>query len=89
MAKKTKKRNDGGPRLSERQLYQPGVDGAGRSLAAVVPAVRAVKAVAAATQPADEELAAEYRYVLTDLKKIAWLALAMLVLLIALALIIV
>lgn len=86
MAKKTKKRSGGGPRLSERQLYQPGMESVPVPSTTVGPASR-VAAVAA--QPADEELAAEYRYVLTDLKKIAWLALAMLVLLIALALVIV
>jgi hypothetical protein len=84
MAKKTKKRS-GGPRLSERQLYQPGMDGgSGASVATPV-----IKTVVATTQPADDDLAAEYRYVLTDLKKIAWLALAMLVLLIVLAFVVV
>ncbi len=86
MAKKTKKRSDGGPRLSERQLYQPGMDGAGGRPAAVIPVA---KTAAVTAVPADEELATEYRYVLTDLKKIAWLALAMLALLIALAFIVV
>jgi len=85
MAKKTKKRS-GGPRLSERQLYQPGRESVATPSAAVVPAA---KVVAAASQPTDEDLADEYRYVLTDLKKIALLALAMVVLLIVLALIIV
>ncbi len=85
MAKKTKKRTgNGGPRLSERQLYQPGMGSAPVPSAAAVPAVVAVTA-----QLADEDLAAEYRYVLTDLKKIAWLALAMVVILIALAFIVV
>ena len=86
MAKKTKKRSSGGPRLSESQRYQPGVDGIGGQAAAVV---QPVKAVAATAQPADVELVEEYRYVLTDLKKIAWLALAMLTLLVALAFIVV
>ena len=86
MAKKTKKRSNGGPRLSERQLYQPGMDGAAVSPATVIPAA---KAVAVAAQPADEDLATEYRYVLTDLKKIAWLAVAMLVLLVVLAFVVV
>jgi len=86
MAKKTKKYSNGRPRLSERQLYQPGMGSTAAPSAAVIPAV---KAVAVAAQPADEDLAAEYRYVLTDLKKIAWLALAMLVLLVALAFIVV
>ncbi len=86
MAKKTKKYSNGGPRLSERQLYQPGVGGIAGATVAAVP-VKASASVAA--QPADEDLAAEYRYVLTDLTKIAWLALAMLVLLVALAFIVV
>lgn len=86
MAKKTKKRSNGGPRLSERQLYQPGMGGAPVPSAAAVPVG---KMVAVAAQPADEDLATEYRYVLTDLKKIAWLALAMLVLLVVLAFVVV
>lgn len=85
MAKKTKKRSNGGPRLSERQLYQPGMDGIVG--VATAPTIKAPAVVAA--QPVDDDLAAEYRYVLTDLKKIAWLALAMLVLLVALAFIVV
>jgi len=83
MAKKTKKRSTRRPRLSERQLYQPGVDG----VSAVPSAALVTKPVTA--QPDDEDLAAEYRYVLTDLKKIAWLALAMLVLLVVLAFVVV
>ncbi|MGC9395684.1 MAG: hypothetical protein ACP5J4_12600 [Anaerolineae bacterium] len=77
MAKKTKKRSRGRPRLTERQLYRPGVDGVSGISAAVL------------VKPDDEDLAAEYRYVLTDLKKIAWLALAMLVLLVVLAFVVV
>ncbi len=86
MAKKTKKRSNGRPRLSERQLYQPGMDNAARPSATVVPAARVV---AVAAQPADEDLAVEYHYVLTDLKKIAWLAAAMLALLVVLAFVVV
>lgn len=86
MAKKTKKRSNGGPRLSDRQLYQPGMDGAAVPSAAVIPAA---KVAAVTAQPADADLVTEYRYVLTDLKKIAWLALAMLVLLVVLALVVV
>ena len=86
MAKKTKKRSNGGTRLSDRQLYQPGMDGAAVPSAKVIPAA---KAAVVAAQPADEDLAAEYRYVLTDLKKIAWLAVAMLALLVVLALVVV
>lgn len=85
MAKKTKKRSTGGPRLSERQLYQPGMDGVGgASMGASV-----IKPTVTVAQSADDDLAAEYRYVLTDLKKIAWLALAMLVLLVVLAFVVV
>jgi len=85
MAKKTKKRSNG-PRLSESQRYQPGVDGVAVPSAVIIPAV---KAVAATAQPADEDLVEEYRYVLTDLKKIAWLAVAMLALLVVLAFVVV
>jgi hypothetical protein len=86
MAKKTKKRSSGGPRLTERQLHQPGMGSIGGAATVVAPST---KVAAPAAQPADEDLAVEYRYVLTDLKRIAWLALAMLVLLIALAFIVV
>ena len=85
MAKKTKKRGRERPRLTERQLYQPGMAGVSG-----VPTVASVaKAAAVAAQPDDEDLVAEYRYVLTDLRKIAWLALAMLVLLVVLAFVVV
>ena len=84
MAKKTKKRRRS-PRLSERQLYRPGMD----SVVGGAAAAPASKTSAATKRPADEDLAEEYRYVLTDLKKIAWLVLAMLVLLIALAFVVV
>jgi hypothetical protein len=80
MAKKTKKRSSG-PRLSESQRYKPGENG--------IAAVPMRQAVAVSAQPADADLVEEYRYVLTDLKKIAWLALAMLALLIVLAFIVV
>ncbi len=86
MAKKTKKRSNDRPRLSESQLYRPGVDGIKPAAAAVAPTM---KAVAVSAQPADADLVEEYRYVLTDLKKIAWLALAMLALLIVLAFVVV
>lgn len=93
MAKKTKKRSTGRPRLSESQLYRPGVDGVKPASAVVAPTVKAVsptaKAVAVSAQQADADLVEEYRYVLTDLKRIAWLALAMLALLIVLAFIVV
>ena len=85
MAKKMKKSKTGTPRLSERQLYQPGMANVS-GVAAVAPVA---KTITTSAQPDDEDLAAEYRYVLTDLKKIAWLALAMLVLLIVLAFVVV
>ncbi len=79
MAKKT--RRSSGARLSEAQLYRP-------TLGAPV-AAKAVAAAPAAHVPTDEQLAQEYRYVTTDLKRIGVLALAMLVLLIVLAFVIV
>ena len=67
------------PRLSEAQLYRP--------------TKNAVADVAAEEVPEDassaEVLAEEYQYVIQDLKKIGWLALAMLALLVVLALVIV
>ena len=84
MAKKTKKRTDG-PRLSERQLYRPGME----RVVGTPAAAPVGKPLAVTARPADEDLAEEYRYVLTDLKKIGWLALAMLVSLVALALIVI
>ncbi|HQE92229.1 MAG TPA: hypothetical protein PLH19_06040 [Anaerolineae bacterium] len=80
MAKKAKKRS-GGPRLSESQRYQPGKP------SGVVTPVRQAETVS--TLPANTDLVEEYRYVLTDLKKIGWLALAMLTLLVVLAFILV
>ena len=75
MAKKKRE----APRLSEAQLYRP--------------TKNAVVDVAAEGIPEDasaaEVLAEEYQYVIQDLKKIGWLALAMLALLIVLALVIV
>jgi len=57
------------PRLSEAQLYRPGADDMGEK-----------------DPGADEQdLAEEYRYVITDLKRIGILALVMLALLIVLA----
>ena len=86
MAKKTgKKRSTTSPRLSESQLYRPRKAGIASDVAAPTIASKAVSSRA----PSEEELQAEYRYVLTDLKKIAWLALAMLVLLVGLAIVIV
>ena len=75
MAKKKRE----APRLSEAQLYRP--------------TKNAVADVAAEKIPEDassaEVLAEEYQYVIQDLKKIGWLALAMLALLVVLALVIV
>jgi len=61
---------------------------AGTARGATAPARAPSKTMSSRT-PGEEELQAEYRYVLTDLKKIAWLALAMLVLLVGLAIVIV
>jgi hypothetical protein len=63
------------PRLSEAQLYQPN-----QAASVVEPA-----------QPGsgEEDLAEEYRYVLTDLKRIAILALVMLAVLIVLSFVLV
>ncbi|HOT92880.1 MAG TPA: hypothetical protein PLJ78_17005 [Anaerolineae bacterium] len=80
MAKKTKK-SYRGPRLSEAQRYRPE--------AKVGAAAPVSQPVVASVVPADADLMEEYRYVLTDLKRIAWLAVAMLALLIVLAFIIV
>ncbi len=82
MGNKTRKKGKGGPRLSATQLHRPGTQAAVVAAAPRQPEV--VK-----TPATDTDLVEEYRYVLTDLKKIAWLALAMLVLLIVLAFIVV
>ena len=86
MAKKTKKKRSAtSPRLTESQLYQPGRTGTAHPRAGV----KASSEAASSRIPNEEELRGEYRYVLTDLKKIAWLALAMLILLVVLAMVIV
>ena len=87
MAKKGKKRSSGKSRLSKKQRYIPEA----KAVTAEKGSTLQSKAVKKASSriPTEEELAQEYRYVLTDLKKIGWLALAMLALLIALAFIIV
>jgi hypothetical protein len=73
------KKKRGGPRLSEAQLYRP-TKNAGADVAAEEVLEDASSA---------EVLAEEYQYVIQDLKKIGWLALAMLALLVVLALVIV
>ncbi len=73
MAKKSRRT----PQLSDAQLYRPGAK------------ADAVVETPVTTAVSEETLAEEYRYVLTDLKKIAWLALVMLGLLIALAFVLV
>ncbi len=90
MAKKGKKRSSGKSRLSKKQRYIPEAKAVSAATAETGSTLQR-KAVKKATSriPTEEELAQEYRYVLTDLKKIGWLALAMLALLIALAFIIV
>ncbi len=67
------------PRLSEAQLYRPT-----QGVVVDVAAEELLEDVSSA-----DVLAEEYQYVIQDLKKIGWLALAMLVLLIVLALVIV
>ncbi|MBN1876492.1 MAG: hypothetical protein JXA33_19870 [Anaerolineae bacterium] len=83
MAKK--KRDKSSPKLSASQLYHPQkaqVAGTAES------AVQTVD-LEATSVPGDAALVEEYRYVLTDLKKIAWLAIMMLALLVVLAFVIV
>ncbi len=82
MAKKKRKRKTG-PRLSASQAYRP----TATESAAATPRTVAVTATPRGESaiPTEEELAEEYHYVLTDLKRIAQLALAMLVLLIGLS----
>ncbi len=91
MARKRKK-SSGKSRLSKKQRYIPAAkatgDVGGETIGSTLKR-RQVTRKATTRIPTEEELAEEYRYVLTDLKKIGWLALAMLALLIALAFIIV
>ncbi len=82
MAKKSRRKS---PRLSESQLYRPGQ----RAVAGVAPSAVPKPTVGTSKIPTEQELQQEYRYVLTDLRKIAWLAVAMLVLLVVLAIVIV
>ncbi len=78
MAKKSNKRRE--PRFSEAQRYAP----------QKVPGTASVRPTSdPAARGGDEaDLAAEYRYVFTDLKRIGILALVMLAVLVALALVI-
>ena len=61
------------PRLSEAQLYRPGMDSASNR----------------AMQGDEQDLADEYQYVVADLKRIGFLALVMLALLVVLAFVLV
>ncbi len=73
-------------KLSAAQTYRP------QAGAAPASTKKAGKRRAAQTKhhiPTEEELAEEYRYVLTDLKRIGILALVMLALLIALAIVLI
>ncbi len=79
MAKKKSKKST--PRLSQAQLYRPGMTATPAAQAEEAPAV----IQAAANVPSEETLAEEYQYVIRDLKRIGLLALIMLVLLIVLA----
>ncbi|MEA3309278.1 MAG: hypothetical protein U9Q70_07185 [Chloroflexota bacterium] len=74
------------PKLSATQRYSPGK---GRQQHTQKNRKQAQLATAKATAVTEEELAAEYKYVLKDLKHIGVIALAMLALLIALALILI
>lgn len=93
MAKKTKRRL---PRLTETQRYQPAAAAGAGTAPALAPAPRPVvqprrmpPVFQAARVPTEEELREEYRYVLTDLRRIGLLALAMLAVLIVLAIVLV
>ncbi len=83
----TKKKRKSGrtqmPRLSPAQLVRPGQEGAeGKQAAPAAPSIPTAKLVARALP----DLREEYRYVVTDLKRIAIIAAAMLVVMILLAL---
>lgn len=78
MAKKSSKRRE--PRLSEAQRYAP-------QAALETASVRSAS-VSGAAGSAEVDLAEEYRYVFTDLKRIGVLALVMLAVLVVLALVI-
>ncbi len=78
---KSKKR-----KLSAAQTYRP-AEGAQQMKAAAKPKRRSVQTKHHI--PTEEELAEEYRYVLTDLKRIGILALVMLALLIVLAIVLI
>ncbi len=87
MSKKSKRRRKRRrtPRLSPAQLVQPGV---AAPMQPVQTAERPVVAPAATPEPAGD-LREEYRYVVADLRRIAIIAAAMMVLMIVLALLIV
>ena len=87
MSKKSKRRRRRRrtPRLSPAQLVQPGVTAPTQP---VETAERPVVAPAATSEPTGD-LREEYRYVVADLRQIAIIAAAMMVLMIVLALLIV
>ncbi len=84
---KSKKRRST-PTLSATQSYRPEAGNVATATTKREPSRRR-KVQPKHHIPTEEELAAEYHYVLTDLKRIGILAMAMLVLLIVLALILV
>jgi hypothetical protein len=83
MSKKNRKKST--PRLSQTQLYRPGM--------ATTPTSKVAETTdvlqAAADVPSEETLVAEYQYVISDLKRIGFLALIMLILLIVLAIVLI
>lgn len=92
MAKKNKRRL---PRLSEAQRYQPQAGAIQTAAPTVMPSPRPAQprrmppVFQAAHIPTEEELKEEYRYVITDLRRIGILALAMLAVLIVLAVVLI
>jgi hypothetical protein len=89
MAKKSRKKR--ATKLSKAQRYHPGAKGvpAPAQKTKTAKVRRAARGGQSVHIPTDAELTEEYRYVLTDLKRIGLLALAMLALLIVLAIILV
>ncbi|MEA3397358.1 MAG: hypothetical protein U9R05_07845 [Chloroflexota bacterium] len=90
MTKKSRKKR-AATKLSKAQRYHPGAKGvpAPAQNTKTSKVRRAARVGHSVSIPTDAELTEEYRYVLTDLKRIGLLALAMLALLIVLAVILV